>query len=106
MPSANDHLLIRIEIDGLVGPPPNIAEHGDLFPSYRKIGNGSWSANVDAHLTYINQTGKLSSPSPVFCVKIRRMTIRASVDDFHPLCKILDLLEATNRSKDFLLEDL
>src|SRR4030043_1170795 len=99
MPPTDDHLFVRIKIDRLIGRTSNITEHGDLLPSYREVGNWSGCANIDPYLTYINQTGKLSSPSPVFCVKIRRMTIGTPVNNLNPLCKILHLLETTTRSK-------
>src|SRR4030042_4000239 len=106
MPPTDDHLFVRIKINRLIGRTSNITVHRDLSSSYWEVGNWSGCANIDPYLTYITQQGQLSAPSPVFCVKIRRMTIGTSVNNLNPLCKILHLLETTNRSKDFLLEDL
>src|SRR4030042_4127759 len=99
MPPADDYLLVCIEIDRLIGPASNITIHGYLFPSHGKIGNGSRSANIDPYLTYKDETGKLSGPSPVFRIKIRSVTIRTSIDNFNTFCEVLNLLETTNRTE-------
>ena len=106
MPPANDHLLVCVEINCLIGPASNITEHGDLLTPHREIGNGSWRANVNAHLTNINETCKLSSPSAVFRVKIRGVTIRTSIDNFNAFREVLNLLEAANRTDYLLLENM
>ncbi len=92
MPSADDYLLIRIKINRFIGPASNITVHRDLFPSHGKVGNWSGCANIDPYLTYINQTGKLSSPSPVFCIKIRGVTIGTSLITSTPSARSLTFL--------------
>src|SRR4030043_587687 len=99
MPPADDHLLIGIEIDRLIGPASNITKHRDLFPSNGEIGNRSRRTNIDSPLAYINETGKLPSPSTILRIEICRVPVRTSVDDFNTFGKILDLLETANRAE-------
>jgi len=106
MPPADDDLLVGIEINGLIGPPPDVSKHRYLLPSHGKVGDRSRRPNIDPHLTHINQAGKLSGPPPVLCVKICGMAVRTPVDDLDAFSKVLHFLKATNRAKDLLLKDV
>src|SRR5512136_1972211 len=105
MPPADNHLLVGIEIDRLVGTAPNVSKHRDLLAPHRKVGNRSRRSNIDPYLTHMNQTGKLSRPASVLRVKIRRVTIRTPIDHFNPFCKILYPLQTANWAKDLFLKD-
>src|SRR4030042_1835999 len=105
MPTADNYFLVGIEINCLIGPTSDISKHGDFFSSHWKVGDGSRRANVDSHLTDMDQTGKLPRPTTVFCIEVGGVTIRTSINDINSFGKVFHLLEATNRTENLFLKD-
>src|SRR4030043_1279093 len=105
MPTTDDHFLVGIEINCLVGPASDISKHRDLLSSHGKVGNGCRSANVDSHLPDMDQTGKLPLPTAILCIEIGCVAIRTSIDHVNPLGKVFHFLEAANWTKNFFLKD-